>query len=98
MSKRASLKSRSPLDDFLSDERQAAKETRQQVNQSTSQQDDIERTGFYVRADQNKAIDELRIKLKDHKIKTNRSEILRVALDQFLKKDIEEVVDLLTSQ
>jgi hypothetical protein len=105
--KRASIKNRSPLDAFLKNEDESSqatnqpvdKSTNQRINKSTSQQVDLRRTGFYVRPDQNKAIDKLLVELQDQEIKANRSAVVRAALDLLLSQDdIGEIGTLVRKQ
>ena len=101
--KRATLRDRSPLSAFIGDSQPAQEtteeiSTNQQVDISTSQQPDLERTGFYIRPDQNSAIELLRGELRKKKVKANRSEIIRAAIDLLLTQDHQIVVNLLTNQ
>ena len=96
--KRASVKNRSPLDAFLKDEDQSNKEARQQVNTSTYRQTELERTGFYVRPDQNKAIDKLLLDLRDKDLRANRSAVVRAAIDLLLRQDLNQAAALVKEQ
>lgn len=69
---------------FFEDE--PAEETqRQDVDTSTRQQDDeepeLKRSTFYLRPEQNIDIEELKLQLKKAGVKTNKSELVREALD-----------------
>lgn len=103
MSKRASVKDKgSPLDDILgtSQETDVNKATSTQDDKTTSLQDDseeaLERTTYYLYPEQKIQIDELVLNLKKQKVKTNKSELVRVAIDELLAKEAKRVVNILT--
>lgn len=55
------------------------------------QQDDsdFERATFYIRPEQHTQLEEVRIRLRQHKVKTNKSELIRMAIDLLAEQSIE---------
>jgi hypothetical protein len=51
--------------------------------------EDFERATFYIRPEQQTKLEELRIGLRKHKVKTNKSELVRTAIDLLAEQSIE---------
>lgn len=80
--------------DDKTEKQHEAKTVNQQDDTQSNQQDDLERATFYIRPDQNITLEELRIKLRKLNIKSNKSEIVRKAIDLLA----EQHTDLLVSK
>jgi hypothetical protein len=59
--------------------------------------EELARATFYIRPDQHDVLEELRIRLRKHHVKTNKSELVRVAIDFLVEQDISVVIDKLSS-
>jgi hypothetical protein len=53
------------------------------------QDDDFERATFYIRPDQQTQLEQVRIGLRQHKVKTNKSELIRMAIDLLAEQSVE---------
>jgi hypothetical protein len=51
--------------------------------------DDFERATFYIRPEQQTTLEQVRIGLRKHKVKTNKSELVRMAIDLLAEQSIE---------
>ena len=82
---------------------------RQLVDKAVSQHTDIqtkqqpeppvlERATFYIRPSQHTTLEELKIKLRWHDVKTNKSELLRTAIDLLAGRDLQQLADRLTNK
>ena len=56
---------------------------------------DLERITVYIRFDQLAALEELRMKLRQQGVKTNKSAIVRVALDKLVEEGMEKLKERL---
>ena len=99
--KRASISDRSPLNDFLSEpvaapeKRPEAPQAAQATGPQQETENELERTTLYLRPDQTGELDRLKIELRKHKVRTNRSEIVRVAIDLLTQQGLDKIVTLL---
>ena len=81
---------------------------RQLVDKAVSQHTDIqtkrqaspvlERATFYIRPAQHTTLEKLKIKLRKHKVKTNKSELLRTAIDLLAERDLQLLANRLTNK
>ncbi len=60
--------------------------------------DESEKITIYISSDQINALDELIIKLRKRQVRTNRSELVRTAIDPFIRQDLEVLVTGLTKR
>ena len=104
MTKRKSISDKSPLDRMFSRDEQDGKQqpegnkqTGQHVNIQTSAEQELKRATFYIRPEQNFTIEELRLKLRKSGVNTNKSELVRVAIDFLADQDEEEVKTLINT-
>jgi hypothetical protein len=67
-----------------------------QVKQQTPP--DLKRATFYIRPNQDIVLDELKIRLRKQKVNTNKSELIREAIDLLAEQDIQALADRLTSK
>jgi hypothetical protein len=58
----------------------------------------LERATFYIRVDQPTNLEELKLKLRKKGIKTDKSELVRIALDMLTSQDIDAIVNLLSEK
>ncbi|NWJ98826.1 MAG: hypothetical protein HXX20_24045 [Chloroflexi bacterium] len=58
----------------------------------------LERATFYIRVDQPTNLEELKLKLRRKGIKTDKSELVRMALDMLTSQDIDAIVNLLSEK
>ena len=74
--------------------------TKQHTDIQTKQQPapDLERATFYIRPSQHITLEELKIKLRQQKIKTNKSELLREAIDLLSEQDLEALAQRITNK
>jgi hypothetical protein len=84
--------------DDLAAKQQGSKAVQQQDSKAVQQHsdlpakqqdDDFERATFYIRPEQQTNLEELRIGLRKHKVKTNKSELIRTAIDLLAEQSIE---------
>ncbi len=73
-------------------------QTYKHTDLQTKQQEDedLERATFYIRPEQHSMLEELRIQLRKHHLKTNKSELVRAAIDYLSEQDIDVVIDKLS--
>ncbi len=64
---------------------------------STQAKEGLEKSTIYIHSDQNLALDELIYKLRKRKVKTNRSELVRIAIDLLLKQDLDTLIAKITN-
>ena len=58
----------------------------------------LERATFYIWPNHHTTLEELKINLRKQKIKTNKSELLRMAIDLLAEQELETVAERLTSK
>ena len=58
-------------------------------NLQVKPQDDFERATFYIRPEQHTKLEEIRIALRHHQAKTNKSELIRMAIDLLAEQSVE---------
>lgn len=80
------------------DDKQVRQHTSLQVNKHTDIPPKLERATFYIRSDQHPELDELKLKLRKRGIKTDKSELIRVAIDFLISQDLDEVAKLLQAK
>ncbi len=66
------------------------------VQTKQQEDEDLERATFYIRPEQHSILEELRIQLRKHHLKTNKSELVRAAIDYLSEQDIDVVIDKLS--
>ena len=60
--------------------------------------EELERGTFYVRPEHQYDLDELRLKLMRNNVRTNKSELVRVAIDNLVNQNIKDVKKLLSKK
>jgi hypothetical protein len=80
----------------IQDDKAVSKHTSKDVEQQSDI--DLQRATFYIAPEQHTQLEELRIKLRKHKIKTNKSELVRIAIDLLAEQDVDLLVKLLTGK
>ncbi len=78
---------------FDDSEEATHKHTDKQVKQQVYP--DLERATFYIRPSQHSALEELKIRLREQRVKTNKSELLREAIDLLAEQDVETLANRL---
>jgi hypothetical protein len=63
-------------------------------DQDQSSEEELERVTLYLRPDQDSFLTELLSKLKRKRVKTNRSELVRAAIDALSKHDLESIEEI----
>jgi hypothetical protein len=58
-------------------------------------EEELERVTLYIRPDQDSLLTELQSKLKRRRVKTNRSELVRLAIDVLSDHDLERIERIL---
>lgn len=108
MSKRKSMSGVGKGIGAFFDESEEAEEPKQQDDTSTSQHTDTQAAGqeapdlkratFYIRPDQNITIEEIKLQLTKRRINTNKSELVREAIDLLAEQDLEVLADRLAHE
>jgi len=80
------------------DSQKNIKATKPQSVKTPNQQEDLERLTFYIKPKQDEVLNSIRTKLRRNKVKTNRSLLVRLALDLLSEKTIEEIADILSKR
>ena len=73
-------------------------QTYKQDDHSVEQEEELERATFYIRPNQHDILDDLRRELRRKKVKTNKSELVRKAIDLLAEQDPTKLAELLTSK
>ncbi len=63
---------------------------------STQTKEGLEKSTIYIHSDQNLALDELIFRLRKRKVMTNRSELVRTAIDLLIKQDLDPLIAKIT--
>ncbi|MDQ5850687.1 MAG: hypothetical protein M3380_01190 [Chloroflexota bacterium] len=92
------------VDAFFPEE--ATTEQSQHADIQTYKQDDtdgepeeaLERATFYIRPNQHEILEDLRKELRRKKVKTNKSELVRKAIDLLAEQDPTRLAELLTNK
>lgn len=67
----------------------------EQDTQDTTSEEELERVTLYIRPDQDSLLTELQSKLKRRRVKTNRSELVRAAIDILSERELDTIEQLL---
>ena len=73
-------------------------QTYKQDDDSVEQEEELERATFYIRPNQHDILDDLRRELRRKKVKTNKSELVRKAIDLLAEQGPTRLAELLTSK
>jgi len=96
------------IDAFFEEPDRAEEPKHQQATKAVSPYADIqtkqqaaavlERATFYIRPSQHTTLEELKISLRKRRFKTNKSELLRTAIDLLAEQDLQVLIDRLTNK
>lgn len=79
---------------------QASQHTDIQASAASDEEalDELERATFYIRPEQQEALEELKIKLRRRNVKTNKSALIRQAIDLLGEQDLDALHGRLASR